>query len=134
MDYWNLNVLSDVYLDTPTWSGGRSTLEAVACNLPIVTIPGEFMRSRHSAAILRQLGVTETIAGNENEYVQIAARLALDRDWRKSVVARMQSGFGRLFNDRSCVAALEAFFQNAVERHWNCHGDSASHVDMAIQN
>lgn len=60
--YWNLQLLSDVFLDSFGWSGGHTTLKAIACNLPIVTCPGEFMRGRHSCGILEMLGVTETVA------------------------------------------------------------------------
>jgi protein O-GlcNAc transferase len=51
-DYWSLNLASDIFLDTIDWSGGNTTLEAIALDLPVVTIPGEFRRSRHSFAIL----------------------------------------------------------------------------------
>ena len=36
------------------------------------------MRGRHSAAILRMMGVTETVATTIDEYVAIAARLGQD--------------------------------------------------------
>ena len=75
-DYWNLNLVSDVFLDTFEYSGGVTTLEAIACGLPAVTFPGEFHRGRHSYAILRQLGTAETIANSPEGYVEIAVRLA----------------------------------------------------------
>ena len=74
-DYWNLNLLADVFLDTIEWSGCNTTLEAIACGLPIVTLPGQVMRGRHSYAILMQFGMTETIARDKAEYVDIAVRL-----------------------------------------------------------
>jgi predicted O-linked N-acetylglucosamine transferase (SPINDLY family) len=63
---------SDVFLDTLSFSGGHTTFDAVACNLPIVTCAGEFMRGRQSCGILKMLGVTNTIAQNEAEYIEIA--------------------------------------------------------------
>ena len=45
--------VGDVYLDSPRWSGGNTTLEAMAVGLPIVTLPGPLMRGRHTAGILR---------------------------------------------------------------------------------
>jgi predicted O-linked N-acetylglucosamine transferase (SPINDLY family) len=78
LDYLMINLLSDVYLDTFCWSGGNTTLEAIACNLPIVTCPGEFMRGRHSDSFLKMLGVTDTIAENEAEYIEMAIKLGLD--------------------------------------------------------
>ncbi|MBD2017316.1 tetratricopeptide repeat protein [Microcoleus sp. FACHB-53] len=113
--YASLNLVSDIYLDTLSWSGGNTTLEAIACNLPIVTCPGEFMRGRHSYGILRQLGVTETIAKTEAEYIDIAVRLGLDSTWRESLVQRMIEHHGNLYDDKTCVEALEAFYRRVVQ-------------------
>ena len=114
VDYFNLNLVSDVYLDTFSWTGGNSTMQAIACNLPIVTCPGEFMRGRHSYAILKMLGVTDTIADNEAEYIEIAVRLGLDREWRDSIIKQMVQRHSYLFDDKTCVEALDAFFSRVV--------------------
>jgi protein O-GlcNAc transferase len=114
MAYLNLNLLSDVFLDSVEWSGGVTTLEAIACGLPIVTVAGTFMRGRHSAAILSQPAASETIARDEDSYVQIAVRLGLDRSWRAQVLERMAAGRARLYSDRRCVVALEEFFRSVI--------------------
>jgi predicted O-linked N-acetylglucosamine transferase (SPINDLY family) len=112
--YASLNLVSDIYLDTLSWSGGNTTLEAIACNLPIVTCPGEFMRGRHSYGILKMLGVTETIAQTEAEYIEIAVRLGRDSVWRKSIVQQMIERHSYLYEDKTCVAALEDFYRRVV--------------------
>jgi len=38
-------LLADIYLGTIEWSGCNTTLEAIACGLPIVTFPGGCPRS-----------------------------------------------------------------------------------------
>jgi predicted O-linked N-acetylglucosamine transferase (SPINDLY family) len=113
--YLNLNLISDVFLDTFDWNGGNSTLEAIACNLPIVTCPGEFMRGRHSCAILEMLGVTDTIAQNETEYIELAIKLGLDWEWRNSIVERMVQRHSHLYHDKTCVEALDKFFRHVVK-------------------
>lgn len=115
-DYWNLNQSADVFLDSFGWSGGHTTLEAIACNLPVVTLPGEFMRGRHSFAILKALGMTDTIAQSKADYVNIAVRLGLDSEWRAAVVDRMVKQHSHLYDDTTCVASLEAFYQQAVAK------------------
>jgi predicted O-linked N-acetylglucosamine transferase (SPINDLY family) len=97
------------------WSGGVSTFEAIACRQPVVTLPGKFMRGRQSYAILKQLGVTETIGRDKEDYVAIAARLGLDRQWRDSIVEKMIANFSLLYSDKRCVAVLEEFYRRAVE-------------------
>ncbi len=115
LDYLIINLLSDIYLDTFTWSGGNTSLEAIACNLPIVTCPGEFMRGRHSDSFLKMLGVTDTIAQNETEYIEIAVKLAHDPAWRREISERIRQSHDQLFDDQACVAGLEAFYKQVVQ-------------------
>ncbi len=124
-DYWNLYLVSDVYLDGIGWSGCNSTFDAVACNLPIVTIPGRFLRGRHSYALLTQLGMVETIATDKAEYVEIAVHLGRDSQLRLNLVQRMISARPYLYADVRCIQALEDFFrQVADERGREDEGDS----------
>lgn len=120
LDYLMINLLSDVYLDTFTWSGGNTSLEAIACNLPIVTCPGEFMRGRHSDSFLKMLGVTDTIAQNEAEYIDIAVKLGQNPSWRREISKRISQRHDKLFDDQVCVAGLEAFYKQIVESKINC--------------
>jgi predicted O-linked N-acetylglucosamine transferase (SPINDLY family) len=113
-EYIAINFLADVFLDTFTWSGGNTSLEAIACNLPIVTCPGEFMRGLHAYSFLKMLGVTDTIAQNEEEYIQIAVKLGLDSEWRRDIAQRMSQRHDYLFDDKVCVTALESFYQRIV--------------------
>jgi predicted O-linked N-acetylglucosamine transferase (SPINDLY family) len=116
LDYLMINLLSDVYLDTFTWSGGNTSLEAIACNLPIVTCPGEFMRGRHSDSFLKMLGITETIGENVQEYIEIAVRLGLDRVYRQNIAEKISQNQDLLFDDQACVIGLEAFYQQVVAK------------------
>ena len=83
--------------------------------LPIVTAAGRFMRGRHCHAILTRLGVTETIAADCDEYVDIAVALALDPERRRGLVARMQQSIDLLYEDPEPVRALESFYLKAVQ-------------------
>jgi predicted O-linked N-acetylglucosamine transferase (SPINDLY family) len=113
-DYFQLNLLADIYLDNLSWSGGNTTLEAIACQLPVVTCPGEFMRGRHSYAILKKLGITETIATDKNHYLEIAIRLGLDNQWRQKIKDYTKMNIDTVFNDRTSVESLERFYQSVV--------------------
>jgi predicted O-linked N-acetylglucosamine transferase (SPINDLY family) len=72
------------------------------------------MRSRQSYGMLKMIGVTETIAKDEADYIDIAVRLGQDVPWRQSVRDKMQANQHQLFNDHTCIVALESFFEQAI--------------------
>ncbi len=115
-DYLMINLLSDVFLDTLSWSGGNTALEAIACNVPIVTCPGEFMRGRHADSFLKMLGVSDTIAQTEAEYIDIAVKLGLDPVWRRDIAERIKARQDYVYDDKACVKALEDFYRQVVQQ------------------
>jgi CRISPR-associated protein Csy1 len=110
-DYLRVNAVCDAMLDTLHWSGGNTSLDAIASGLPIVTLPGRFMRGRQSLAMLGILGLEELVATDEADYVRLAVRLATDRPWRAQVAGRMAGSSGRLFDQPGPIEALAAFLE-----------------------
>jgi len=104
--YLELNLACDAMLDTLRWSGGNTTLDAIATGLPVVTLPGRFMRARQSAAMLGIAGVPDLVAQDRDDYVRIAARLASDRGYRDALSARLAAGAARVFDDAAPVDAF----------------------------
>jgi predicted O-linked N-acetylglucosamine transferase (SPINDLY family) len=108
---------ADIILDSVGWSGGNTTLEALSFARPIVTLPGQLLRGRHTMAILRRIGVTETIAQNEEDYGELAARLAEDVTWRLQVAEKLQQHKALAYQDENPVRHLEKFLRQAVDNH-----------------
>lgn len=107
--------LGDVYLDSLAWSGGNTALEAAAAGLPMVAVAGRFMRGRHTAGILRALGLEEElVAADSAGYVETAVRLATDARWRAEMAARTLAAAPGLYRDAEPVRALERFLIGAV--------------------
>jgi predicted O-linked N-acetylglucosamine transferase (SPINDLY family) len=113
-DFVHAAGLADVILDTIGWSGGKSTLDCLAVDPAIVTLPGRFMRGRHTAAILRHIGCEATIAGSLEGYVSIAVRLARDPVWRAQVRQAVAERKHRAFGDGEYIRALETFLAGAA--------------------
>lgn len=114
-----LNARADIFLDSIDWSGCNTVFESLPFNKPIVTLPGPYMRGRHAAAILRMMGIEETIAASVDDYVAIAARLANDRQWRDDMSNRIARNKHKVYCDLATIAALEQFI-TAVSGRSHC--------------
>lgn len=114
-DYKRVNALCDVMLDTLHWSGGNTSLDALAMALPIVTLPGEFMRGRQTMGMLTLLGVDELIATSTDNYLAIAKRLATDKTYRDEISAKIVANSERLFNDPTPPKALGKLLQAMMD-------------------
>lgn len=113
-EYMGLCTQAHVFLDTFGFSGGATTLDAIACGLPIVAAESELMRGRQSAAYLKAMGIDETIARDANQYVDIAARLGSDPEWRQNIGARIRAGSEKLYGDMRPIHGLERFIEETV--------------------
>lgn len=91
--------LADVILDPFHWSGGGTSLDALASDVPVVTLPGRFMRGRQTAAMLRMMEVEALIATDIETYVKTAVEVAsnqtLNRDLRAIIHANKRTLFDR---------------------------------------
>jgi predicted O-linked N-acetylglucosamine transferase (SPINDLY family) len=69
-----------------------------------------------STGMLKMLGLSETTAKNETEYIEIAVRLGLEPQWRQQIVQYIGKHKDCLFDDNVSVAALEKFYQQVVRK------------------
>ena len=104
----------DVYLDSVEWSGCNTTLEALACHLPVITNRASTMRGRHTYAFLKMMGFDELIANDLESYVKLAIRMGADASMRERIRAEIPRRLPLLYGDMTSVRALEAFVKNAV--------------------
>jgi CRISPR-associated protein Csy1 len=105
-DYLRVNLACDAMLDTLHWSGGNTSLDALAVGLPIVTLPGAFMRGRQSAAMLRLMGEDALVAADEDAYVAIATRLIADDGWRDARRQAIRDAAPRIFGDATPISRI----------------------------
>jgi protein O-GlcNAc transferase len=106
---------ADVSLDSLDWSGGYTTLEALACGTPIAARTGNYLRGHVSAGILRAAGLDELVARDEEAYVAIAARLGTDKAYRQQISATMRANAPGIFGNPAPVEGLAAFLKSVVQ-------------------
>jgi predicted O-linked N-acetylglucosamine transferase (SPINDLY family) len=112
---WLISV-ADVMLDTVHFNGMNTSLEAFAVGTPVVTLPGQFQRARHTQGMYRKMGLEECIARDARHYVQIALRLGMEPAWRAQVRGRILERCAVLYEDARVVREFERFFEFALEQ------------------
>lgn len=106
----------DVVLDTPHFGGGNTHYDALMVGAAVVTWPGAHMRGRVGAGALRQIGVSDLIADDPDDYVARALRSAKDRDFRQTVREAILKGGDRLYHDLGWLRDFENHVAQALER------------------
>jgi predicted O-linked N-acetylglucosamine transferase (SPINDLY family) len=85
----------DIVLDTFPYNGHTTSLDALWMGVPVVSLVGEQPVSRAGLSQLSNLGLPELVARSEDEYIEIAARLASDlprlEELRRTLRARMEA-------------------------------------------
>lgn len=112
--FMQLLCVADVILDTVHFNGMNSSLQAFAAGTPVVTLPGELQRGRHTQAMYRKMGITDCIAADPREYVDIAVRIATDRAHGQMLRRRILVHNHVLFEDPRVVEEFERFFIEAA--------------------
>ncbi len=110
-DYLRVNAVCDLMLDTLHWSGGNTSLDALACGLPMVTLPGRFMRGRQSAGMLKLMGLDELVVSDHDAYVRSVVELARDAARRQDLAARIRATHHFIFDDQAPIDALAALLR-----------------------
>jgi predicted O-linked N-acetylglucosamine transferase (SPINDLY family) len=115
-EYLNLLRVSDVMLDTMHFCGFNTSLEGFSAGLPVVTMPGSYMRSRHTAAFYRKMNYLECIAENLEQYIELAIRLGKDDQYREKVVSEIENRLHVLWEEGEVISEFEEFFQFAYRK------------------
>jgi predicted O-linked N-acetylglucosamine transferase (SPINDLY family) len=97
---------ADVYLDTIGFSGFNTMMQAIECQLPCVTYEGRFMRGRLGSGILRRLGLSELVAVEKDQYVDLAVKLAASAGYRTEIREAIRRVGATAYADMDAVGAL----------------------------
>lgn len=110
-DYDSLMRQMHVNIDSIGWSGGNTSLKSIAFGVPLLTLPGRFMRGRHSSAMFAMMGVDELTAVSTEDYVSRLVAVGRDQDRRRHVSELLRANSPRLYRDENFTAAFDAFLK-----------------------
>jgi FkbM family methyltransferase len=128
--------LADIYLDAFPFSGACSLYDPLLVGIPVVTRAGNVCRSRHSKAILEELGLTDWVMGDGASYVRAAVKLAHDpskRDAERKRLAMARATSWRLDDTASYAAKLMPTFDRLFNE-WNGRAQECAALEVAEVN
>ena len=105
-DFFKLINESDIIIDSLNWSGNNTSHQAISLNKPIITLPGKFMRSRHTYALLKEIGIEDTIAKDKKHYVEIALKLS-NKNFKEKIIQKTKDNKHLLFDNIKPITDLE---------------------------
>ena len=106
-DFLRLLGYADVAIDPIHFGGGKTTYEAFSMGVPVITMEGDYMRSRITYALYRQMGFTDCIATSVEDYVTKAVRLGTNASERQRVSEAILARGDAIYEDREAVRELE---------------------------
>jgi predicted O-linked N-acetylglucosamine transferase (SPINDLY family) len=132
VDFRECLQLADVYLDSFPWAGAASIVEPLLVGLPTVVREGQTLRSRQSAAILKELQLPELVADTEKAYMEIGVALGTNpalRDRYRQQIQQKMAGNPQFLNSRAYSAQMGLLFEQIygqLQKVNPCSGEPGS--------
>ncbi|CAK7341893.1 unnamed protein product [Dovyalis caffra] len=125
-DHMQAYSLMDISLDTFPYAGTTTTCESLYMGVPCITMAGTVHAHNVGVSLLSKVGLGHLVAKNEEEYVQLALRLASDI----SALSNLRMSLRDLMSKSSVcdgpnfTLGLETTYRNMWHRY--CKGDVPS--------
>ena len=116
-NYLDLINKSDIILDSIDWSGFNTSLDAISLDKPIVTLPSNLMRGRHTYGILKNLKMDELICDSKIGYIDLAVKLSENFGFRDNIIRKIKMNKKLIFNNYKTVKFIEDFFESLFKNN-----------------
>ncbi|MBR3624476.1 MAG: hypothetical protein IKN43_14140, partial [Selenomonadaceae bacterium] len=108
----------DIALDPYPYPGGGTTCDALMMGVPVITLSGNSNHERFGKSILCNLNLEELVAYNENEYVDIAIKLANEKGRLKRLHAEIPDRMknSAIMDQKIYMTDLEAAYEEVYKK------------------
>jgi len=113
-EFYGLMLKSTLFLDTIGFSGFNTIMQAISCELPVVTIEGKFMRGRFGSAILDSMNLGKFSCKTNEDYIDRVVQLIRDKSYYILYKELIAASKMHLFEDTSPIRAFEAFLEKNI--------------------
>ena len=84
--------LADLFLDTTPYNAGTVASDALRMGLPVLTLLGKSFAARMAASLLTRIGLTECIAENIENYIELAVAMGQDVERHRELRGKISEG------------------------------------------
>jgi predicted O-linked N-acetylglucosamine transferase (SPINDLY family) len=112
--------LANLFLDTWPYNAGTTAIDALWAGLPILTKSGMATTSRMANSALHAIDLKELITHTEQEYKDLAIKLATDNDILKQITQKLNNNrlSTPLFDTKTNIRSIEKAYIDIVENHF----------------
>src|SRR6185503_7570445 len=123
----------DIGLDSFPYNGTTTTCEALWMGVPVVAVQGDHHAGRVGASLLATVGLPERVGRDDDEYVQIATRLAGDLPKLAALRAGMRGRMraSALMDEQGFARELEACYLEMWQEKLAANGGPAPGAEVA---
>jgi predicted O-linked N-acetylglucosamine transferase (SPINDLY family)/Fe2+ or Zn2+ uptake regulation protein len=115
-DAHRLLISADCCLDSYPLCGMSSSFDGAMLGVPIVTLPSDIPFGRWTAAIYEYIGVSGLTAKDREDYIDIAMKLATDKEWRNQKSMEIKRKAVRYIESQASFNEFQDFIIHAWKR------------------
>ena len=106
---------SDVVIDTFHFGSGTTAYYIFSADAPAVTLPGATTGGRVLNAVYKRMDITDLIASDKEQYVQLAIKAANDKEFNQEIRSKIAERKNKIFNNDSVVEEMAEFIKNSAD-------------------
>ena len=100
----------DVALDSFFFGGDTTSREALEIGTPIITLPYKYLGSRWTQAYYNHIGVTELIAKNVDDYIDLTIKVGTNKLYSNELKRKIKNKIHTLFHNKMASKSWENVF------------------------
>ena len=109
-EFLNLVSVSSVCLDPFPFGGCNTSYDAFDYNVPVITMPSDFLHGRFTYGLYKKMGLQECIVSNVEEYAQLAAKIAINEKLRHKINRNIEMRKNLIFQEQESVNEWNKLF------------------------
>lgn len=115
-EFHGLMQSANLFLDTIGFSGFNTAMQAIANDLPIITLEATRMRGRLASAILNRMGLEGLVCKTHSAYIDLVVEFIQNQTLLNSFKDKIRKSKAILFNDLDPIRSLEKFLMQQTRK------------------